>query len=100
MYDFVLDVREKVAISNHGNVGAYGFATGAQLRVHCEAVIDDGATDDALSPTSSPHSPSLRPGTNEKRLSESSLLPPAAGSPSTFAAVAHHSAPIDVVAKA
>jgi capsule biosynthesis phosphatase len=39
-YVFVHDVREKVAISHHANIGAYGFACGAQLKAHCEAVID------------------------------------------------------------
>lgn len=39
-FQFVQDVREKVAISNHANIGAYGFANGAQLKDHCQAVID------------------------------------------------------------
>merc|ERR1719440_783892 len=39
-FEFVQDVREKVAISNHANIGAYGFASGSELKAHCEAVID------------------------------------------------------------
>jgi len=41
-FDFVREVREKLAISCHANVGVYGFASGAQLRAHCESIMDIG----------------------------------------------------------
>mmetsp|Transcript_22652 Transcript_22652/g.67035 ORF Transcript_22652/g.67035 Transcript_22652/m.67035 type:complete len:663 (-) Transcript_22652:528-2516(-) len=37
----VVDVREKMAISQNANAGAYGFADGATLREHCAVIIDE-----------------------------------------------------------
>jgi len=39
---FVKEVREKLAISRNANVGAYGFESGALLKLHCEAIVDTG----------------------------------------------------------
>ena len=37
---FITDIREKVAISNFANTGAYGFPSALALLVTCEAILD------------------------------------------------------------
>jgi dTDP-glucose pyrophosphorylase len=40
--DDVVDIREKVKISDHANTGCYCFRNGAELERYCVGIIDAG----------------------------------------------------------
>lgn len=40
--DDVMDIREKVKISDHANTGCYCFRSGAELERYCVGIIDAG----------------------------------------------------------
>jgi capsule biosynthesis phosphatase len=86
-FQYVHEVREKVAITNHANIGAYGFSSGAELKDFCEAVIDISQQSPSHkdghpkmgSPQTTPHStPKVAPlqedGTGITALADSSAV--------------------------
>ena len=58
---FITDIREKVAISNFANTGAYGFPSALALLVTCEAILDSSLLNNAAAAAAAPSSPSSSP---------------------------------------